>query len=31
MLWDIERTDAEECTIKFKHIMGFPHPHGYIR
>jgi hypothetical protein len=20
MLWDIERTDAEECTIKFKHI-----------
>lgn len=20
MLWDIDRTDAEECTIKFKHI-----------
>lgn len=20
MLWDIERTDAEECTIRFKHI-----------
>lgn len=20
MLWDIEQTDAEECTIKFKHI-----------
>jgi len=20
MLWDIDRTDAEECTIRFKHI-----------